>query len=96
MFEPNDAGRVQSAATDDRHRDVRRGFLAPRRPALTLLLGLAVGLALGGCALTFGNGAEPTSRPSQETPRDRNRLFLEEQERLERQRTFDRVGPSER
>jgi hypothetical protein len=61
-----------------------------------LTLALAVGLVLGGCAIPFGNGTEPTDRPAEERRRDRNRLYLEEQERMERERMFDRVGPSER
>lgn len=94
MFEPNDARRVRSAATNDRRQDMRDGLVAARR--LTLTLALVAGLVLGACAIPFGIGTEPSDRPPEETRRDRNRLYLEEQERMERQRMFDRVGPSDR
>jgi hypothetical protein len=94
VFEPNDACGVPSVATDDRGQDVRCGLVAARR--LTLTLALAAGLVLGACAIPFGIGSEPSDRPPEQTRRDRNRLYLEEQERMERQRTFDRVGPSDR
>jgi hypothetical protein len=60
-----------------------------------LTLALAVTLATGGCAIPFGSGgeSESTSGSPEETRRERNRLFLEEQERRERQMQFDRVGP---
>jgi hypothetical protein len=57
---------------------------------------LALGLLLAGCAIPFGNGGEPPGRSPEETRRDRQRLYLEEQERRERERLFDRVGPSDR
>ena len=64
--------------------------------AARLLLVLALGFMLGSCTIPFGNGSEPTSRSPEETRRDRNRLYTEEQERMERERTFDRIGPSDR
>jgi hypothetical protein len=36
---------------------------------------------------------DPAAR---ETPGDRNRLYQQEQQLMERQRQFDRVGPSDR
>ena len=94
MLDPKRLSRTLFAASDDRRRSKRRGSVEPRW--LAVGLALAAGLVLGACAITFGNGTEPSDRPPEETRRQRNRLFLEEQERMERQRTFDRVGPSDR
>jgi len=60
-----------------------------------LVRGVVLGIALTGCSIPFGNGGEPapSGQSPQETRRERNRLFLEEQERTERQNQFDRVGP---
>jgi hypothetical protein len=60
---------------------------------------LGVVLILAGsvaaCAIPFGEDPDP-GRP-QRTPRERNLLYLEEQERLERERqSFEPVRPSER
>ncbi|HWC04200.1 MAG TPA: hypothetical protein VHF87_15705 [Methylomirabilota bacterium] len=63
---------------------------------LTVVVGL---VALGGCAVPFGSGSDspdPVDPSTREKRRERNRLFLEEQERIERTREFDRVGPSDR
>jgi hypothetical protein len=73
-----------------------RGSGVTRRLTVALILGLGAGLLLGACAIPFGNGAEPTTRSPEEARRDRNRLYLQEQERTERARQFDRVGPSDR
>jgi hypothetical protein len=94
VLDPKDVSRALSVTTDDRRRSKRRGPVEPRW--LTVGLALAAGLVLGACAIPFGNGAEPSNRPPEETRRDRNRLYLEEQERMERSRMFDRVGPSDR
>ena len=61
------------------------------RPAgLTMLVTLLLS-ALAGCAVEFGEDASSGSL------RDRNRLYLQEQERIERQRqTFENTRPSER
>ena len=67
-----------------------------RTIAKTLLLVLTLGSVLGGCTIPFGNGGEPTSQSPEETRRERNRLYMEEQERMERSRQFERVGPSDR
>jgi hypothetical protein len=58
---------------------------------------LGVVLILAGsvaaCAIPFGEDPDRYER----NPRERNQLFLEEQERLERQRqTLEPVRPSER
>jgi hypothetical protein len=58
-----------------------------------LTLVLVAWAVLGGCAIPFGNGGDPSYQSSQETRRERSRLYREEQERMERERTFDRFGP---
>ncbi len=56
---------------------------------LLLLAGLA------GCAVPFG--PEPDPGAPRRSAIERNRLFLEEQERLERQRqSFETIRPSDR
>jgi hypothetical protein len=94
VFEPKDACRVPTVATGDHRRTPRHGLVVGRRLTMTLILGLGAGLALGACAIPFGNGTEPTTQSPEETRRDRNRLYLQEQERMERER--QRVGPSDR
>jgi hypothetical protein len=60
---------------------------------LGVVLLLAGGVA--SCAVTFGEDPDP-GRPER-TPRERNLLFQEEQERLERSRqSLEPVRPSER
>jgi hypothetical protein len=57
---------------------------------------LILGLVLAGCTIPFGNGggaSSPSNESSQEGRREQNRLFLEEQERRERNMQFDRGGP---
>jgi hypothetical protein len=71
----------------------RRRDPEARRRA-TVALALTASLALGACAVRFG--PDPSESPGPDGTRDRNRLYLEEQQRLERQRVFDRSGPSER
>jgi hypothetical protein len=58
-----------------------------------LTLVLVAWVVLGGCAIPFGNGGDPSYQSPQETRRERGRLYREEQERMERERTFDRFGP---
>jgi hypothetical protein len=58
-----------------------------------LTLVLVAWLVLGGCAIPFGNGGDPSYQSPQETRQERSRLYREEQERMERERTFDRFGP---
>lgn len=70
------------------HRSMRR-----RRLATGAIL--AAGLVLGACSFQFGQGSDSPDQSSQ-TPRDRNRLYRQEQEQVERQYQFDRVGPSDR
>ena len=58
-----------------------------------LTLVLVAWVVLGGCAIPFGNGGDSSYQSPQETRQDRSRLYREEQERKERERTFDRFGP---
>ena len=60
-------------------------------PAGVLVLILTSWIALGGCAIPFGNGAEP-----QQTRQERNRQLQDEYEKIERDRLMDRGGPSDR
>ena len=92
MLDPKDVFSASPGAPDDRRQDKRRAAVARRR--LTVGLALAAGLVLGACAIPFGNGTESTDRSPEQRRRDQNRLYLEEQERMERGRTFDRAGPS--
>jgi hypothetical protein len=57
---------------------------------------LIVAGSVTGCAIPFGEDPDP-GRPDR-TPREQNRLYLEEQERVERarQQSFEPVRPSER
>ena len=71
-------------------RDMRRRVTVLLRRA-TLVL--AAWLVLGGCAIPFGNGGDPSYQTPEETRRERSRLYTEEQERMEREQTFDRFGP---
>jgi hypothetical protein len=89
---PNDTSRSRSSGTEYRRLDARCDL--PRQ--LIACLAIAAGLVLGACSIPFGNGAESTESSPRETPRDRNQLYLQEQERVERQFQFDRVGPSDR
>jgi hypothetical protein len=95
LLDPQEVGRAP-LAMPERRRTERRGPVEPRW--LAVGLAFTAGLVLGACSIPFGNetAIEPTSRSPEETRRDRNRLYLEEQERMERQRVFDRVGPSDR
>lgn len=92
MGGPNDTSRTESAAP--RHPRQRIIGACPRR--LTAGLTLVAGLVLGACAIPFGSGADSTDQSTPETSRDRNRLYLQEQEQMRRQQQFDRVGPSDR
>jgi hypothetical protein len=68
-----------------------REFAAPWAARLTLILILGTGLT--GCTIPFGNGGDPSYQSPEETRRDRNRLYQEEQQNMERARQFDRIGP---
>jgi outer membrane biogenesis lipoprotein LolB len=89
---PNDTSRSQSGWAEHRRVDAQRHL--PRR--LIACLAIVAGLVLGACSIPFGPGADSTEPPPRETPRDRNRLYQQEQEQVERQYQFDRVGPSDR
>jgi|RhiMetdeSRZDD1v2_1073273.scaffolds.fasta_scaffold40831_5 hypothetical protein len=54
------------------------------RPGVLLI---ALGLGLAGCAVEFGGGGDST------TVRDRSRLYMQEQERLERDRQLFQTTP---
>ncbi len=59
-----------------------------------LLRILILGTVLAGCAIPFGNGGDSSSYQSpEEKRRERNRLYQEEQQNMERERQFDRIGP---
>ena len=92
MVEPNAPSRIRPGTTEFRRRDARCGWSRRRTAGLVI----AAGLVLGACAIPFGQGSESPEGSSQGTPRDRNQLFLQEQERMERKMQFDRVGPSDR
>ena len=79
----------RSGGIDHGRRDAR--YSLPRRMIVGLALG--AGLVLGACSIPFGSGTESTEQSSPETPRSRNRLYLQEQERAERMQQFDRGGP---
>jgi hypothetical protein len=88
VLDPKDAYR--SPAADERRRSAR-GPAAPR--GLAVGLALAAGLVIGACSIPFGNGGDPSSQSPEDTRRDRNRRYIEEQGAYQRQQTFDRVGP---
>ena len=67
-----------------------------RRRRLATGCVLAAGLVLAACAVEFGNRPDSSESSAPKTPRDRNRRYWEEQQQLERQYQFDRVGPSDR
>jgi len=62
---------------------------------LTIGLILALGLFLCACAVEWGK-PDDTGDSSEQTLRDRNLLYREEQQRIERNRQLDRGGPSDR
>jgi hypothetical protein len=89
---PTRLGHGQSGLPDDGLRGDRAG--SGRRLVAGLIL--VLGLALGACAVPFGPGSDDGSDSSSQTPRERNQLYLQEQQRQYRQQQFDRVGPSDR
>jgi hypothetical protein len=58
-----------------------------------LMCVLILGTTLAGCTIPFGNGGDPSYQSSEERRRDGSRLYMEEQQQMERGRQFDRVGP---
>ena len=68
-----------------------RELTAPWRERLMLVL--ILGMVLAGCAIPFGNGGDPSYQSSEESRRERNRLYQEQQQNMERERQFDRIGP---
>lgn len=70
------------------------GIMRGRR--LATGLALAAGIVLGACSVQFGPGSDSPDQSSPQKPGDRNRLYWKEQEQIERQYQFDRVGPSDR
>jgi hypothetical protein len=93
VLELKDVQKVSSGPAARPHGD-RRASVAPG--GVTAGLILATALVLGACAIPFGNGTESTDRSPAETRRERNRLYLEEQQRMQQQQLFDRGGPSDR
>jgi hypothetical protein len=61
---------------------------------MALGLVLAISLGLGACAVEWGK--DDSEDPSRVTPRERNQLYQEEQQRMYQQRQLDRSGPSDR
>ncbi len=96
MLDPGGQRVDRPVTLDGGRRPARGGRRAWRRLNAVLIAVLIAGLALGGCTIPFGGGGEPSSSSPEEARRERNRLFLEEQERMERKVQFDRVGPSDR
>jgi hypothetical protein len=68
-----------------------RELTAPWRERLMLVL--ILGTVLAGCAIPFGNGGDPSYQSPEEKRRERSRLYQEEQQNMERERQFDRIGP---
>src|SRR5262245_2224208 len=79
--------------TEPCRRGVASGRIVLHR--LTAILTLVMGLTAGACAIEFGSGGSepPEDQSTRDANRQRNQRFLDEQERTERQRQFDRVGP---
>ena len=91
------AGSGQVSSTEFWASGCRRGdarYRLARR--LTAGLVLTLGLVLGACAVQFGPAPEDAPDSSEQTPRDRNRLYQDEQQRMYQQRQLDRSGPSDR
>ena len=95
--------RLDEACLDRGASTIRGKMAAMRRGVLRTWIGflllslLALG-ALGACAIPFGGGGEPSGEePSSTTTRERNRLYLQEQEQTERLRErFEGGPPSDR
>jgi hypothetical protein len=68
-----------------------RELTAPWRERLMLVL--ILGMVLAGCSFQFGNGGDPSYQSPEEKRRERSRLYQEEQQNMERERQFDRIGP---
>ena len=75
-----------------RRESVRYG----RARRLTVGLVLMLGMALGACSVPFGPGGEDAPNSPEQTPRERNELYQQEQQRIYEQRQLDRSGPSDR
>lgn len=55
------------------------------------------GIGVGACSIPFGPGSgDPSVGTTEDTSRERNQRFQQEQQLMEQQRQFDRVGPSDR
>ncbi len=74
----------------------QQGPRATPRSVRRLVGALVLAWALGGCAFTFGESPEAEDGSTQERRQDARRLYLEELERLERQRQTLTPIPSER
>jgi hypothetical protein len=71
------------------------GRAGETRAIVRLVRSLILGITLAGCTIPFGNGGDSASsgQTPEETRRERNRLYQQEQERYQREMQFDRVGP---
>jgi hypothetical protein len=58
---------------------------------------LLAGVGVGACSIPFGPGSgDPSVGTTEDTGRERNQRYQQEQQLMEQQRQFDRVGPSDR
>ena len=92
MAQPAEVSRCGSGA-DAGHRARGRGRRAVRLIGALLLAGIGI----GACSIPFGPGSgDPSVGTPEETRRERNQRYQQEQQLMEQQRQFDRIGPSDR
>ena len=58
---------------------------------MTLIL--ILGMVLASCSFPLGDGGDPSYQSPQERRREGSRRYQEEQQQMERERQFDRIGP---
>ncbi len=92
MAQPADVSRCGSCA------DACLRARARSRRAVRLIGGLLLtGIGVGACSIPFGPGSgDPSVGTTEDTNRERNQRYQQEQQLMEQQRQFDRVGPSDR
>ena len=91
VLDPAAPGPTRRVTRDDRAKRADDG----RAAAMSLALALLLGTVVGGCSIPFGPGGDqsPSYQSPEDTRRERNRLYMEEQQRMERTNQFDRPGP---